>query len=79
MAGFCKQCSNQIFGQDRYDFAGLCQHGQTIEVLCEGCGFVAVDGTGARATIELNQRNQHDACHIRTRNVPRNLSLTVLL
>jgi hypothetical protein len=28
------------------DFVGECRKGQTVKVLCEGCGWVIVDHTG---------------------------------
>ena len=29
------------------DFIGLCAEGQTVAVLCEGCGWIDVDHLGA--------------------------------
>lgn len=47
MADFCKQCSIEIFGEDTGDLLGLCQEGETVADLCEGCGPTRVDPTGA--------------------------------
>ena len=45
MADFCKQCSITNFGKDYGDLAkdlgDACIH-----VICEGCGYTAVDSTG---------------------------------
>lgn len=46
MADFCKQCSIDTFGEDSKDLAGLCKEGETIIVLCEGCGCTEVDWKG---------------------------------
>lgn len=46
MADFCKQCSEDLFGDDYRDLAGLCYKGQTVPVLCEGCVAAQVDHTG---------------------------------
>lgn len=49
MADFCKQCSIDNFGEDFGDLAGLCQPGEVVEALCEGCihdGLCDVDHTG---------------------------------
>lgn len=48
MAGFCKSCSTEVFGEDYGDFAGLCSVGEEVTVLCEGCGIIGVDYTGTR-------------------------------
>lgn len=46
MADFCKQCSEHLFGEDFGDFEGVCEEGQRIWVICEGCGSAFVDHTG---------------------------------
>lgn len=46
MADFCHQCSEDLFGQDYRDLAGLCEPGEFVGVICEGCGFVSVDHEG---------------------------------
>lgn len=46
MADFCKQCSEELFGEDFADFAGTCDRGAHTTVLCEGCGVSVVDYTG---------------------------------
>lgn len=48
MAGFCKSCSTEVFGEDYGDFAGLCSVGEEVTVLCEGCGIIGVDHLGNR-------------------------------
>lgn len=56
MAGFCKACSIDLFGEDFGDLAGL----TTVEAaknldycvaLCETCGFIAVDPAGERVGV----------------------------
>lgn len=51
MADFCKQCSEETFGEDFGDLAGLSNPWHTLYrlypvVLCEGCGPIQVDHTG---------------------------------
>lgn len=53
MADFCKQCSEELFGEDSEDLAWrggkdrkLFRDEKGWEVLCEGCGFTFVDHTG---------------------------------
>lgn len=49
MADFCWRCLEEgIYPDDpsRNDLYGLCGLGETAEVLCEGCGWVAVDHMG---------------------------------
>lgn len=53
MAEFCKQCAEQLFGDDpRYnDAAHLMTElegtlGFCVSFLCEGCGFTIVDYNG---------------------------------
>ena len=46
MADFCKQCSEEIFGEDHEDLKGLCQPGYVYHALCEGCGPCWVDPEG---------------------------------
>jgi hypothetical protein len=48
MAGFCKGCSTETFGEDYGDFAGLCDPGDEVTVLCESCGIIGVDHLGNR-------------------------------
>jgi len=44
MADFCKQCSEEMFGQDFGDLAF--GEDRLWEAICEGCGFTIVDGDG---------------------------------
>lgn len=52
MADFCKQCSEELFGEDFRDLAGLLDDmedgpdGYFAEALCEGCGPCWVDNSG---------------------------------
>lgn len=39
-------CSEEIFGEDFADLAGLCRRGEVTFALCEECGVIAVDYTG---------------------------------
>jgi len=49
MADFCKECSDKLFGPDTpNDLEGLCEPGEMVSVLCEGCGYIWVDHTGKR-------------------------------
>lgn len=50
MADFCRQCSFELFGEDRKDLAGLgeVEEGYGWAVLCERCGPVMVDNEGKR-------------------------------
>ena len=50
MADFCKQCSNNIFGDDFRELAGLVKEGEFADVICEGCGFITVDYDGRCVT-----------------------------
>lgn len=42
MASFCKQCSEETFGEDSEDFKGIVPEGHLLVSICEGCGFDAV-------------------------------------
>ena len=51
MADFCRQCSEEMFGEDFEDLKGLIaadevQKGFGACVLCEGCGATLVDSEG---------------------------------
>jgi hypothetical protein len=51
VADFCRQCSAVDFPDINYDehgdLVGLCAPGETIDVICEGCGWtVPVDHRG---------------------------------
>lgn len=48
MSSFCKQCSEEEFGNDSKDFIELCDEGQVAEVVCTGCGPIYVNCEGAR-------------------------------
>ena len=51
MADFCKQCSEETFGEDFGDLKGLItkeqeEEGYSVSVLCEGCGPAIVNSEG---------------------------------
>ena len=51
MADFCKQCSEEIFGVDSHDLAGITKEEDVKKnmycvVICEGCGITQVDHEG---------------------------------
>lgn len=51
MADFCRQCTLETFPEVNYDahgdLVGLCPEGETVVVLCEGCGWtMPVDSRG---------------------------------
>lgn len=51
MAEFCWGClEREIYPEapERNDFAGIAQEGYVVDVLCEGCGVIAVDHEGKR-------------------------------
>jgi hypothetical protein len=51
MAEYCQQCAERLFGCDTQDLSGLCDPGETIWELCEGCGgMVEVDHEGRRVS-----------------------------
>lgn len=56
MSDYCRDCWEELFG-DGYenDLKGLCEPGEKIGVLCEGCGFIYVDHNGNR--VEQNDSN----------------------
>ena len=49
MADFCYDCTVKLFGEEfENDFQGLCSDQESIQVLCEGCGFVEVNSDGRK-------------------------------
>jgi hypothetical protein len=51
MSDYCQQCSEEIFGKDFRELAGLVseedvRNDKAAIVLCEGCGPIAVDHEG---------------------------------
>lgn len=53
MSGYCKTCSEELFGKDFGDFAGLIskelvESGHGCVVLCEGCGPIFVNDLGEK-------------------------------
>lgn len=52
MSEFCKQCSNELFGEDLKDVAGITTaedtaNGIYANIICEVCGVVQVDHEGS--------------------------------
>jgi hypothetical protein len=59
MAGFCKTCSVDLFGEDFGDLADLttkeeAARGEYRCALCETCGFITVDPEGLRVGVVLD-------------------------
>ena len=51
MANFCYQCAAEMFGEENAinnDFAGAVRKKERYFCLCEGCGWITVDGDGIR-------------------------------
>ena len=54
VADFCRDCARRVLGvtDEEYDRCGdlnnLCQEGETVADLCEGCGVISVDHKGKR-------------------------------
>ena len=51
MANFCYQCTAEMFGKENAnnnDFAGIVRKRERYYCLCEGCGWITVDGDGIR-------------------------------
>lgn len=47
MSEFCTQCAAELFGPDiPSDFQALCNEGEVVGVICEGCGPIYVDHRG---------------------------------
>ena len=55
MSDFCSQCFKDMGGLGidltrtdgaQTDLAGLCKEDEETGVLCEGCGFIAIDSEG---------------------------------
>lgn len=62
MAAFCKQCSIETFGKDFEEHAGLSTPEKTKAgiypvVICEGCGPVQVDHTGACVSVDCAEKH----------------------
>ena len=51
MANFCYDCTVKLLGEEygsKNDLQGLCPEEESIQVLCEGCGFIEVNSDGFR-------------------------------
>jgi hypothetical protein len=47
MADYCAECADRLFGSAKFGgLVGLCEEGECVVVLCEGCGTVVIDHTG---------------------------------
>ena len=54
MADFCYDCVVKLFGKGELnDFVGLAKAGETVCVLCEGCGYIEVDENGKKVKEKL--------------------------
>jgi hypothetical protein len=63
MADFCKACSEELFGKDTKDLAGITtdddwQKGLAGVVICEGCGYIQVDPHGNCATNDCLKKGE---------------------
>ena len=69
MADFCLECTFNIFPEllptGENDLAGLCEPGEMVWALCEGCGEGWFDFTGRRVTTDLTVTPSSD--EVRTR------------
>lgn len=63
MADFCKQCTVAVLGvkPEQNDFADMGEppEGKSWVVLCEGCGYTLVDGTGTCLTDDCKGGEVH--------------------
>lgn len=62
MADFCMQCSEELFGKDSGDLAGMSTAEETNKepypvALCEGCGPIQVDHTGRCVSIDCTKEH----------------------
>ena len=51
MASFCYDCTADLFGEehaDKNEFAGIVRKHERYFCLCEGCGWVTLDGDGKK-------------------------------
>lgn len=62
MADFCKRCWPEVWHaganmedleEGMNDFKGLCEPGQSVFTLCEGCGYGHFDHNGARIEVHV--------------------------
>lgn len=63
MADFCQECSQEIWGFDTKDLAGLISkedmdNGIRAHVICEGCGWILVDHEGRRVSPDDNMQEE---------------------
>jgi hypothetical protein len=66
MASFCKQCSEELFGEDFEDLRGITTiedeaKGLAAIVTCEGCGDIQVDSHGRCISYDCDK--QHNPSH----------------
>jgi hypothetical protein len=65
MADFCRDCARRVLGvtDEQYDKCGdlnnLCEEGETVSDLCEGCGFITVDHRGSKV-ISPEEENEEE-------------------
>ena len=50
MADFCWDCAWEVLGveSELNDMKNLCEEGERVHVLCEGCGEILVNNKGKR-------------------------------
>lgn len=58
MADFCKACSEELFGRDLGELAGLARPPATAAVLCEGCGPIQVNARGRCVSPDCLRKGQ---------------------
>ena len=58
MADFCWDCCDKHLGveSELNDMKGLCEEGEYVIVLCEGCGQIIVDNKGKRQDDETSSK-----------------------
>ena len=58
MADFCWDCVRETLGveSELNDMKNLCEEGEYVHVLCEGCGEIVVNNKGKRQTSFTNRR-----------------------
>lgn len=63
MADFCKQCSEELFGNDFGDLKNLgegaeLKPGMGWLALCEGCGVIVVDNEGKCSAEDCSKHSE---------------------
>lgn len=65
MADFCRQCTKEVWGEDDSDFVLETSNAneQTAYVLCEGCGYILVNGAGTCIDPTCKLHGEKNATH----------------